>query len=110
LIPLPTLLRIEVFATTRADTFLANVNANASASSGESTPPLLHFNLALKQDLARHRAAPKNGVKGEPGGADYLYGEITESTHGRQPGTLQSLALSHRKKSRAVLAELGLLL
>jgi len=58
-------------------------------------------------DLARHRAARKSGVKGEPGGADYLYGEITESTHGRQPGTLQSLALSREKKSRAILAELG---
>src|SRR5579859_2170577 len=59
-------------------------------------------------DLARHRAARKSGVKGEPGGADFLYGEITESTHGRQPGTLQSLAMSREKKTRAVLAELGL--
>src|SRR5689334_24017583 len=40
--------------------------------------------------LARDRKARKRGIKGEPGSADYLYGEITESKHGRQPGTLQA--------------------
>lgn len=40
--------------------------------------------------------------------ADYLYGEITESTHGRQPGTLAALAMNREKKTRAVLAEMGI--
>ena len=57
---------------------------------------------------ARTRAAHKAGVKGEPGSADYLYGEITESTHGRQPGTLAALAMNREKKTRAMLAELGI--
>jgi hypothetical protein len=58
-------------------------------------------------DLARHRAARKSGVKGEAGSADYLYGEITESKHGRQPGTLQTLALNREKQTRKILAEMG---
>jgi hypothetical protein len=52
--------------------------------------------------------ARKAGVKGAPGSADYLYGEITESKHGRQPGTLASLEMNREKKTRAVLAELGI--
>jgi hypothetical protein len=36
------------------------------------------------------------------------YGEITESTHGRKPGTLTSLALSRERQTRKALAELGL--
>jgi len=59
-------------------------------------------------DLARHRAARKSGVKGEAGSADYLYGEITESKHGRQPGTLARLAMHREQKTRALLAELGI--
>ena len=44
-----------------------------------------------------------------PGGREYLYsGEITESTHGRTPGTLASLEMNREKKTRAVLAELGI--
>ena len=58
--------------------------------------------------LARQRNARKAGVKGEPGSADYLYGEITESTHGRQPGTLAALEMNREKKTRAVLAEMGI--
>ena len=58
--------------------------------------------------LERHRSARKAGVKGEPGSADYLYGEITESTHGRQPGTLRSLEMHREQKTRAVLAEQGI--
>ena len=57
---------------------------------------------------ARHREARKRGVKGEPGSRDFLYGEITESQHGRTLGTLTSLAKSREKKSRAVLAERGI--
>lgn len=33
---------------------------------------------------------------------------MRESIHGRQPGTLQALVLNREKKSRAILAELGL--
>lgn len=58
--------------------------------------------------LSRHRAARKRGVKGEPGSADYLYGEITESTHGRQRGSLAALEMNREKKTRAVLAEMGI--
>lgn len=56
---------------------------------------------------ARTKSARQRGVKGEPGSADYLYGEIPESTHGRTPGTLASLAINREKKTRALLAELG---
>lgn len=57
---------------------------------------------------SRARAALKAGVKGAPGSADYLYGEITESTHGRQKGSLAALAMSREKKTRALLAEMGI--
>jgi hypothetical protein len=57
---------------------------------------------------SRTRAARKAGVRGAPGSADYLYGEITESAHGRQPGTLAALALGREKRTRALLAEMGI--
>ena len=56
----------------------------------------------------RDRQRAKKGPRSEPGSAEYLYsGEVTPSTHGRQPGTLQSLALSREKQTRKVLAEMG---
>ena len=57
---------------------------------------------------ARAKSARQRGVKGEAGSRDYLYGEITESQHGRTPGTLASLEMNREKKTRAVLAELGI--
>jgi hypothetical protein len=57
--------------------------------------------------MARVRDSKRRGVKGEPGSRDYLYGEIPESTHGRQPGTLASLAMNREKATRALCAELG---
>jgi hypothetical protein len=43
---------------------------------------------------ARTRARQKKGLT-DPGSREYLYaGELPESKHGRQPGTLQSLALN----------------
>lgn len=56
----------------------------------------------------RTRSARRRGVKGEPGSADYLYGEITESLHGRTPGTLASLAMHREKATRALCAETGI--
>ena len=57
---------------------------------------------------ARDRQRAKKGPRSEPGSAEYLYsGEVTLSTHGRQAGTLQSLALSREKQTRKLLAEMG---
>lgn len=44
-----------------------------------------------------------------PGGREYLYsGEVTPSTHGRQPGTLASLEMNRENATRRILAELGI--
>jgi hypothetical protein len=57
---------------------------------------------------ARDHQRSKKGPRSEPGSAEYLYsGEVTPSTHGRQAGTLQSLALSREKQTRRALAEMG---
>jgi hypothetical protein len=58
---------------------------------------------------ARDRQRSKKGPRSEPGSTEYLYsGEVTPSTHGRQPGTLASLAISREKQTREVLAEMGI--
>ena len=57
---------------------------------------------------ARLRKKLKNAKRSEPGSIGWLHGEGFESQHGRQPGTLQSLATARKKKSGAVLAQLGL--
>jgi hypothetical protein len=56
--------------------------------------------------LAKARA--RKGPKGQRGSTDYLYGDGFQDRHGRQPGTLASLEMSREKKTRAVLAELGI--
>jgi hypothetical protein len=57
--------------------------------------------------IFRARASQKKALGG-PGSREYLYaGEMPESTHGRQPGTLTALAMNREKKTRAMLAELG---
>jgi hypothetical protein len=57
---------------------------------------------------ARDRQRSKKGPRSEPGSAEYLYsGEVTPSTHGRQPGSLTSLALGREKQTRRILAEMG---
>ena len=56
----------------------------------------------------RAKSARQRGTKGEPGSRDFLYGEIPESTHGRQPGTLASLAINREKATRALLLERGI--
>ena len=45
-----------------------------------------------------------------PGSIDFLYAdaEALHSRHGRQPGTLASLAMAREQKTRALLAELGI--
>jgi hypothetical protein len=55
---------------------------------------------------ARNRHTPKDET---PGSIDYLYQDRTpESKHGRRPGTLAALARAREKKTREVLAELGI--
>jgi hypothetical protein len=56
---------------------------------------------------ARHRKEKKG--KAVPGSREYLYSEEKQpSTHGRQPGTLASLAMANERKTRAVAAEMGI--
>jgi len=55
------------------------------------------------------KARSRSGPKGQPGSTDYLYGDGFQDRHGRQPGTLASLEMNREKKTRAVLAELGIL-
>jgi hypothetical protein len=73
--------------------------------------PLAHGSVQYCEEhlaKSRVRARQEKGLS-DPGSREYLYaGEIPESTHGRQPGTLASLALNRERKTRAVLAELGL--
>jgi len=61
----------------------------------------------LRAARLRHKPI---GAKGpEPGSIDALYNyEKYESKHGRQPGTLASLAMAREQKTRAILAELGI--
>jgi hypothetical protein len=59
-------------------------------------------------EKARIRKRQKKGLS-DPGSREYLYsGEVPESTHGRTPGTLASLAMNREQKTRALLAELGI--
>lgn len=61
--------------------------------------------LAMKRDRERQ----KKGLRSDPGSREYLYsGDVTPSTRGRQPGTLASLEMNREKKTRALLAELGI--
>jgi hypothetical protein len=46
--------------------------------------------------------------KGKPGDIGWLYGETEESTQGRQPGTLASLAMHREQRTREALAEMGI--
>lgn len=57
----------------------------------------------------RVRERQKKGLQ-DVGSREYLYaGEITEEqTHGRQPGSLASLALNRERKTRELLAEAGI--
>lgn len=56
---------------------------------------------------SRSRAQQKKALS-VPGSTAYLYAGETPSTHGRQPGTLASLAMNREKKTRALLADLGI--
>jgi hypothetical protein len=55
--------------------------------------------------LARAR---KPGKSPTPGSADWLYRDGSEITKGREPGNLVHLAMEREKKTRSVLAELGI--
>ena len=62
-----------------------------------------------EEHLAKSRArAQRKKALSLPGSTEYLYAGETPSTHGRQPGTLASLEMNREKKTRAVLAELGI--
>lgn len=57
---------------------------------------------------SRDRQRSKKGPRSEPGSTEYLYsGDVTPSTHGRQPGTRQSLSTSREQQTRRILAEMG---
>jgi hypothetical protein len=56
--------------------------------------------------IMRLRKPPKGGPT--PGSTDWLYREGSEITKGREPGNLARLAMEREKKTRAVLAELGI--
>jgi hypothetical protein len=59
--------------------------------------------------VARARASQKKALDSNPGSREYLYaGDLPESTHGRQPGTLAALAMNRERKTRAILAEQGI--
>ena len=61
------------------------------------------------EHLAKTRArAQRKKALSLPGSTEYLYAGETPSTQGRQPGTLASLEMNREKKTRALLAELGI--
>ena len=69
--------------------------------------------LAMQRERERqkrHKKGLRSDPRLDPGTREYLYGEgkVTESTHGRTPGTLASLEMNREKKTRALLAELGI--
>ena len=72
--------------------------------------PLAHNSVEFcEEHLAKSRArAQQKKALSVPGSTAYLYAGETPSTHGRQPGTLASLAMHREKKTRALLAELGI--
>jgi hypothetical protein len=84
----------------------------AEGKCGVCPKPLAHNSVRYCEEhlaIARNRMRQKKGLRSDPGSREYLYsGEITESTHGRQPGTLASLAMNREKKTRALLAEAGI--
>jgi hypothetical protein len=57
---------------------------------------------------ARLRYKPKNAKGARPGSIGWLHGEGFESQHGRMPGTLQATNITRQKKTRAILADMGL--
>lgn len=59
--------------------------------------------------LAAERNRHQKKGKATPGSREYLYSEeLQPSEHGRQPGTLASLAINREKATRALCAEMGI--
>jgi hypothetical protein len=57
----------------------------------------------------RNRHKPKDGKDEAPGSIGFLYQDHTpESRHGREPSNLARLEMNREKKTRTVLAELGI--
>jgi hypothetical protein len=57
---------------------------------------------------ARLSHEPKGAKGAQPGSIGWLHGDMFQSGHGRQPGSLATLEMNREKKTRAVLAELGI--
>jgi hypothetical protein len=108
LIPMPPM---EPGAAHRAAALLYQKRNIAEGKCSECPEPLDRNSVRFCTEhlrKSRDRARSKAGPRSEPGSAEYLYsGEVTRSTHGRQAGTLASLALSREKQTRKALAELG---
>lgn len=70
--------------------------------------PLAHHSVRYcEKHLAMARARDP-GQSPTPGSTDWLYRDGSEITKGREPGNLARLAMEREKKTRSVLAELGI--
>lgn len=83
---------------------------NAAGLCSECPKPLARNSVVFcEEHLAKSRArAQQKKALSLPGSTEYLYAGETPSTHGRALGTLASLARNRERKSREVLAELGI--
>jgi hypothetical protein len=108
LIPMPTM---EPGAAHRAAALLYQQRNIAQGKCSECPQPLDRNSVRFCTEhlrKSRDRQRNKKGPRSEPGSSEYLYsGEVTLSTHGRQPGTLASLAIGREKQTRRALAEMG---
>ncbi len=83
----------------------------AEGRCSECPKPLARNSVRFcEKHLAMNRARySQKKALSNPGSREFLYaGEVTGSTHGRQPGSLASLAMHREQKTRAILAELGI--
>jgi hypothetical protein len=111
LIPLPPLPALPPGAAHLAAALRYHERNIAEGKCAVCPKPLAHNSVRycekhLRDARLRHKS--KGGKGGLPGSIDYLYDGAFESGHGRQPGTLASLAMNREKKTRALLAELGI--
>ena len=96
----------------RNASYIAYQKRNIAAGKCRHCPkPLAHNSVQYcEEHLAkvRVRMRAKKGLA-DPGSREFLYaGQVEEPAHGRHPGTLTSLAMSREKRTRALLAELGI--
>lgn len=77
----------------------------------ECPEPLAHGSVRFCEKHLRNRRMkykPKNAKGAKPGTIGWLHGEGFESQQGRMPGTLQATTITRQKKTRAILASMGL--